>query len=91
LSGRSVRHAAGQAAMIRTSPRDLTLPLIPDDIRRNQGPVPLAAYVPLTVALIGVAIILAGGLGSRGAGVQTAQQAPVAATVDTVVTGSVKP
>jgi hypothetical protein len=77
--------------MIRTSPRDLTLPLIPDDAQRNQGPVPLAAYVPLTVALIGVAIILVGGLGSRDRGVQTATKASPIATVDTVVTGSVNP
>jgi hypothetical protein len=75
--------------MIHTAPRDLTLPLIPDDARRNQGPVPLAAYVPLTVALIGVAIILAGGLGSRDGGVQTALKASTPAVIDRVITGSV--
>ncbi len=68
--------------------RDLTLPLIPEDLQRNQGPVPLAAYVPLTVALIGIAFILAGGLGSRDTSLQAGLKAPVAG-VDAIVTGSI--
>ena len=44
---------------------DLTLPLIPDVARRNQGPVPPAAYVPIAIAMIGVALVLIGGISVR--------------------------
>ena len=44
---------------------DLTLPLIPEAARRNQAPVPAAAYVPITIALIGVAVVLLGGISVR--------------------------
>ena len=54
---------------------DLTLPLIPD-VRRNQGPVPVAAYVPIAVALIGVALVLIGGISVRAVDQPVIAQAP---------------
>jgi hypothetical protein len=44
---------------------DLTLPLIPEIARRNQGAVPPAAYVPIAIAMIGVALVLIGGISVR--------------------------
>jgi len=43
---------------------DLTLPLIPD-VQRKQTRAPLAAYVPIGIALIGVALVLVGGVSVR--------------------------
>jgi hypothetical protein len=54
--------------MTPNDPQDLTLPLIPEAARRNHGPVPVAAYVPIAVALLGVALILLGGIRARDAG-----------------------
>jgi hypothetical protein len=69
--------------MTPDDPQDLTLPLIPEAARRNHGPVPVAAYVPIAVALLGVALILVGGVRARDAGVErpvsTLLTAPVAA------------
>jgi hypothetical protein len=67
---------------------DLTLPLIPESARLNRGPVPVAAYVPISVAVIGVALILVGGIRSHGSEREVASM-PVAG-VDTIVTGAVK-
>jgi hypothetical protein len=55
---------------------DLTLPLIPD-VRRNQGPVPVAAYVPIAIALIGVALVLIGGISVRAIETPSAAVVPV--------------
>jgi hypothetical protein len=44
---------------------DLTMPLIPEAAQRHRGPVRLAPFVPITVALIGLAFILFGGVGVR--------------------------
>jgi hypothetical protein len=67
---------------------DLTLPLIPEAARQNRGPVPAAAYVPIAVAIIGVALILVGGIKSHGTAPQVAGVPPTG--IDTIVTGAVK-
>jgi hypothetical protein len=61
--------------MTVNSDTDLTLPLIPDMARRSQDSVPLAAYVPIAIALIGVILVLIGGISVR------AIESPSAATV----------
>jgi hypothetical protein len=52
---------------------------------RNRRPVPAAAYVPITVALVGVMFILAGGIKAR----DTSTLAYAPAAIDTTVTGAI--
>jgi hypothetical protein len=59
---------------------DLTISLIPEAARKYRGPVPLAAYVPIAVALVGVFFILVGGINARlGTPSANSAQAAIAA------------
>ena len=44
---------------------DLTISLIPEAARKNRDRVPLSAYVPIAVALVGIFLILVGGIDAR--------------------------
>jgi hypothetical protein len=68
------------------SETDFTLPLIPEASQRYRGAAPAAAFVPIAVALIGVAFILVGGIKARDTGETPVVSAPAAASP--IVTGS---
>jgi len=64
---------------------DLTLPLAAEAGADRQPSTPIAAFVPIAVALIGVGLILFGGLTAR----DPATVVGAAVEVDQVVTGSI--
>ena len=86
--GRASIVAAWMRDMSALTSHDLTLSLVPEP-PANRPRAPLAAFVPITVAVIGVAFILFGGIRAHdGAGTAVAtSSAP--ALVDPVVTGSI--
>ncbi len=65
---------------------DLTLLVTPQVGDSDQRRTPIAAFVPIAVALIGIGLILFGGLKARDADTVTGA---VAVEVDQVVTGSI--
>ncbi len=64
---------------------DLTLSLLPEAARREARRVPLVAFVPITVALIGVALVLFGGLKAR----DPATEVGALQTIDPIVTSAI--
>jgi 8-oxo-dGTP diphosphatase len=74
-------------AMSVNSEADFTLPLIPEASRRNHASAPAAAFVPIAVALLGVAFVLVGGIKARDGA--DAPVAAASATAGAIVTGSI--
>lgn len=65
---------------------DLTLSLVPETGANGLRRAPFTVFVPIFLALVGVAMILFGGLSARN---QTATAVGVAAEVDPVATGAI--
>ena len=66
---------------------DLTLPLVGDTADRGPQRTPIAAFVPIALALIGVGAILFGGLQAR----DPATAIGSIGAVDPIATGSITP
>ena len=66
---------------------DLTLPLVQEADARGPRRTSIAAFVPITLALIGIGMILFGGLSAR----DPATAIGAVSQVDPIATGSIAP
>jgi hypothetical protein len=64
---------------------DILVPLEIEPIEAPREPSKLTAFIPITLALVGVAAILAGGISAKS------REVASRAAVDTMVTGSIGP